>query len=426
MQAVCSNIALVKNIYNCLRLIIFLGFFSLFIFGCGEQILEDSDLNRMLGTEIYPEKQTNPKEINLYVDLSFSMQNYLSRFLRSSSDYFLYEEYIRGLFSNRQDAKINIYGFGDEIYPLGSNDEAVQSLINQNTYDKKVTRINKVFDKIQNDTSLSLNIVLTDALHEESGESQNSLSFLMSPYIKSQVAKRKLFSLFAKKLGYYGDITRKVYNSPLYLFVFGEYSYNHYLTSNLAVINDDYFIIAPEYKYTSKISLSSNTSLLMQKSNYITIETEDYSIPVNLKIYFERDISNNIIRNKILEDKYDIMIFEKLIRFDEQREMYVCDTLWTKSSINDPQCILVNKFNNDTTKQTFTVEFNKSLKEQNNYKIYKIAVISHGYKSIIAKYNTDSQENIEKTYRFNDFFNNLQNHLNENPVPLFTYFLVIK
>jgi len=72
------------------------------------------------------------------------------------------------------------------------------------------------------------------------------------------------------------------------------------------------------------------------------------------------------------------------------------------------------------------LEFNKSFKEQSNFKIYRIAVLSKIHKNLIDKYNTDNPDNIQKTYRFNDFFVNLQNHLNENPVPLFTYFIVIK
>jgi len=409
-----------------MKQLVLLAIFTALFYGCGREPIEEINLEQILGSDIIAAKQINPKEINLYVDLSSSMKNYLNQSLITGSDYYLYENYIRNIFSQRQDAKINIYGFGDDIYFLGSNDDAIQSLINQNTYDKSMTKINQVFDKIQKDTSQTLNFVLSDALYEEDGVQGNTLGFLMSPYIKSQVSKKKLFGLFAKNLGYYGIQNKKVFNSPLYLFVFGEYSHNTFLTSNYSGVNDDFFIIAPNFKYSSKISLSPNINLLMQKSKYVLAEVDDYTSPVNIKISFEREIGDNLLKSNILNDKYEFVIFEKLIHYDEQKATYVGDTEWSRSPLNDPQCSLLNKYNNDTTKQILTLEFNKSFKEQSNFKIYRIAVLSKIHKNLIDKYNTDNPDNIQKTYRFNDFFVNLQNHLNENPVPLFTYFIVIK
>lgn len=338
------------------------------ISGCGPEPLTSEDIKTILSKEIIIDKQINPTEINLYVDLSSSMQNYLNPALSERSDILLYENYIRNIFASRQNAKINIYGFGDSISFLGSNNNVIQSLLNKDIYNDGMSRINLGFDKIIKDTTKSLNFVLSDAIYEDAGASGNTFGFLISPFIKEQVTRNKLFGVLVNKIGYYGLESKKVYKTPIYLFIFGQNSHNMFIENNYLAICDDYFLISPNNRYNVSMNSSQNTDLIFQEPLFTGVEIQDFSQAVNLTLNFERDLANQKIKNNSINGNYSVIVFEKNVTFNDNTGTYQSDSVWKRSPLNNPQCKLaVNR--KDAERERVTLDFAQIFSEQNSYKL---------------------------------------------------------
>lgn len=393
--------------------------------GCEPSPPTSEDLRTLLSKELLFEKQSNPSQINLYIDLSSSMRNYLSSSLSETGNYLLYENYIRKIFANRQNAEINLYGFGDSLKFIGSDNNSIKSIIDAQLYNNSLSRINLCFDKILKDTNKSLNFVLSDAIYENEGESGNTFGFLISPYIKEQVSKNKLFGVQVNNIGYWGGKTGKIFNTPLYLFTFGENTHNTFIENNYLPFCDDYILMTSNFRYNANINLSQNANLIFQDQYIIGVEIEDFSQPINMKVLFDREFVNYKSKEKYQQLNYSLVIFDKNLYYDSNTENYICDSTWERSPSDNPICqIEIDR--KDTLREKVKVDFVKTGTQQNNYKIYKIMIVTDELKQFVDKYNTNSENEIEKTYRLNDFFNNLKSYLTEKPTPLYTFYLVIK
>jgi len=411
--------------YSKLLLLLTILFTNLLLESCGPDQIEKSNIESILAQSdsIYfsETKQQSPKIINLYIDLSASITYYLYKDVKQSKDNKLFEDFLREIFNSKQNAQINVYGFGDSLFYIGNNNEIIGNLLNKEIYTHKTSNINLAFDKIKNDTTGSLNFIITDAMYENTSGNSNDELFLIGEDILKLANNNKLIGLFANHFSYYHKSSKKYYNVPLYLFVFGERSYYNYLVNNFLQSSDDIYINSPIDKINSSLVLSDNLELVIPERKFSLINVGDYSKPGEIDINFERELKDKNFLKLTDEDNLRISLMEKTIS-----EMGESVNDWKISSISDPKIVLTSKLNNDSTKQIINVKFNKNITENNSYTLYKLVIWNDIPGWIEDNYSSTNSYETEKTYRFKDLFNSLQNKLKDSPVPLFTYYLIIK
>lgn len=391
--------------------------------GCSDcETLGNETIDRLMKNEpaMKDVKQQNPQNINLYVDVSSSMQNYLDPVSASGSGK-LYENFIRSLFAAKQDASFNLYGFGDSLHYLGDKSNAVASLLDKKTYGKSSSRINLAFDKIKADTTNSLNIVLSDAIYEDKNQTGNELGFLIGPYFKDQMNKEKLFALIAGKYSYFSTVLKKLFDTPLYMFVFGSASHTSFVYNNLVPIGENSFVLSPSNEMRPGVTISQNADLNISSDKYKGVEVNDNSTPVQFDVKLERNLPNHKTLESAAGEKYKMNIYMTSFRcvngnrvMDEWKE------------VQDLKTEVLNKFTQDSSKQIFSFKFSRSFPESEIAYVYKFVISQEIPTWIIDKYSSTRPEEMEKTYRFTDFFTTLQNHLKEKPVSLYTYYLIVE
>lgn len=403
---------------------LFIIFISSFFLSCGNDSIENNNVELILSSDTlnYKEyKQEIPSDINLYIDVSSSMKNYLGQKLTNEKNLVLFENFIRNVFNYKQSAVINLYGFGDSVYFIGKNREFIPDLLEFSTYKEKSSRIDLVLEKIKADSSAAINFVISDAIYENGANNNNDDIFILSDYLTKYIASNNLVGLIANKFGYFSTTLNKVSSVPLYMFVFGRYNYLNYLVKNYLKTGQDVFLISPENNFKTSYSLSDNLEVISPSGKYSVLEVNNYDKPVVIDLNFDREIIHKDLMKLIAGDNYNINVYEKNLN-----DKFEADKEWKSSSINDPKITMLSKFGKDSTKQTFTLKFEKNIKEKDTYTIYKIALSSNLPKWIQDKYSSNDPGELEKTYRFSDLFSNLQNRLSSNPVPLFTYYIIIK
>ena len=390
--------------------------FATFFYGCGREQITSEKVNSILKISEQPEK--NPVSVNIYVDISSSMKEFLDV---KSDKYLIYDNFIRDLYNNLQNANISLYGFGDTLEYLGNGRDKINEILQKSFYDRSLSKIHLVFDNILKDTSNSFNIVISDALYEneKSKEFSNMLGFMMSPYLKDQVAKDKLFGILANKFAF----KNSKLNAPLYLFIFGEKYHRGFLENNLLKLAERSYIVSSNNDFNVNLSLSENTGIVFQNKKLSCLEINNYGMPSNIKLIFERFTKNQFNRNNISNEKYRILITEKKIIEDENGN-FIPDSNWKRTE--DVKYDFTVKFNKDSTKQIVDMNLQKSFSESRNYTVYKITIYPKQPEWIIDEYSSENPNEIDKTYKLKDFFTNLENYLEENPCGVFSYYIIIK
>ncbi|MBK7446128.1 MAG: hypothetical protein IPJ45_08910 [Ignavibacteria bacterium] len=410
-----------KSIYKFFSIYLVLNF--VIIYSCGKEPIEKPTIEKILlnsdSINYVNIKPENPSEINLYIDLSTSMTKYL--YNSNDVNQKVFEDFIRDIFSSKQKTNINVYGFGDSLFLIGSEKEIIGELLKKSTYNQSSSKINLAFERIKKDTSGSLNFIISDAIYESgSGDSNNEL-FIVGENLEEFVSKYKLFGLFANKFNYYSTVLKKYYNVPLYLFAFGERKHFNYLMNNFINFSDNILIVSPIDKIKSSLVLSDNLGLAIQDEKFSSINVLSNSQTSIIEINFEREILNKNLLKLIENENLKVYVTEKKINdnYEEEKE-------WRNSSLGDPKIDISSKFNQDSSKQFINLKFEKNFSENEYYSIYKMSVSEDLPNWIENKYSSSKEEEVEKTYRFKDLFSGLQNHLKNNPVPLYTYYLIIK
>ncbi|RPI17284.1 MAG: hypothetical protein EHM58_09845 [Ignavibacteriae bacterium] len=365
-------------------------------------------------------KQENPQNINLYVDISASIQNYLDPSAGTSGGK-LYENFIRSLFGAKQNATINLWGFGDSLIYLGDQNNAVASLLDRKTYSKSSSRINLAFDKIAADTTNSLNVVLSDAIYEENKGVGNAFGFLIGPYFKKELDKNNMFALIAGRYSYYSTVLKKVFQTPLYLFVFGNQSYHSYVNNNLVPLGENAFVLSPNYDTRASINISPNADIIISSDNYKGVEVNDYSMPVQFDVKLERGLPNGKMLENAENEKYKMNVY-----FTNFRCLNDMQTMDEWREVTDLKTDLATRYSQDSSRQILNFKFSRSFPQAEFASVYKFVISKELPSWILEKYSSGTPEEMEKTYRFQDFFTTLQNHLKEKPVPLFTYYIIVK
>lgn len=364
-------------------------------------------------------KQENPKSINLFVDISSSMKNYLDPAVSNSGK--LYENFIRSLFGAKQGASFNLWGFGDSLVYLGDQNTAVASLLNKNIYSKTSSKINLAFDKISVDTTNSLNIILSDAIYEENQGVGNAFGFLIGPYFKKELDKKNMFALVAGRYAYFSTVLNKVFETPLYLFVFGNPAFHSYVNNNIVPLGENSYVLSLNYDTRASVNISPNADIIISSDNYKGVEINDYSMPVQFDVKLERGLPNRKMLENTEYEKYKMSVYSSTFKclngvqaMDEWRE------------VTDLKPELVTRYSTDSSRQILNYKFSRSFPQSEQASVYKFVISKEIPSWILDKYSSNSPEEMEKTYRFQDFFTTLQNHLKERPVPLFTYYIIVK
>lgn len=396
---------------------------AIIVSGCSDcETLSNETIDRLMKNEpaMKDVKQQNPKNINLYVDVSSSMQNYLDPAAVSGSGK-LYENFIRSIFAAKQDASFNLYGFGDSLQHLGDQSNAVASLLDRKTYSKNSSRINLAYDKIKADTTNSLNIVLSDAIYEENNKIGNEFGFLIGPYFKDQLNKEKMFALIAGKYSYYSTILKKLFDTPLYMFVFGSAAHTSFVYNNLVPIGENSFVLSSANEMRPGVNISQNADLNISSEKYKGVEVNDNSAPVQFDVKLERNLPNHKTLEGAASEIYKMNIY--MTSFRCVNGSRIMDE-W--KDVQDLKTEVQNKFTQDSTKQIFNFKFSRSFPESEIAYVYKFVISQEIPSWIIDKYSSNKPEEMEKTYRFIDFFTTLQNHLKEKPVSLYTYYIIVE
>lgn len=395
-----------------------------FVFtGCSDcEDLGNESIDRNMKNEpaFHSIKQENPKNINLYVDISSSMKNYLDPAVTASGKK-LYENFIRNLFGAKQDATFNLWGFGENPVYLGDQNTAVTSLLNRNIYNKEESRINLVFDKILADTTNSLNIVLSDAIYEENQGVGNAFGFLIGPYFKKELDKNNIFALVAGRYAYFSTILKKIFETPLYLFIFGKPSYHSFVNNNIVPLGENAFVLSPNYDTRASVNISANADIIISSDNYKGVEINDYSMPVQFDVKLERGLPNKAMLSNAENEKYKINVYSSAFRC-----LNGMQAMEDWREVTDLKTDMLIKYNPDSSRQILNFKFSRSFPQSNTASVYKFVISKEIPSWILDKYSSGSPDEMEKTYRFQDFFTTLQNHLKERPVPLFTYYLIVK
>jgi hypothetical protein len=394
-----------------------------FITGCSDcEDLSNESIDRNFKNEpaFQSPKQENPQNINLFIDLSSSMQNYLDPAVGTTGNK-LYENFIRNIFSAKQNASFNLWGFGDSLVYIGDQSTAVASLLDRKVYNKSSSRINLAFDKISEDTTNSLNIVLSDAIYEENKSAGNIFGFLIGPYFKKELDKNNLFALIAGKYSYHSTVLKKLFETPLYLFIFGSNTYHNYINNNLVPLGENALVLSPNFDTRASVNISANADIIISSENYKGVEINDNSMPVEFDIRLERGLPNKMMLMNSENEIYKMNVYFNTFRC--MNGMQIIDD-WRE--VTDLKTNLATKYNPDSTRQILNFKFARSFPQDGNVSVYKFVISKEIPSWIIEKYSSNRPEEMEKTYRFQDFFTTLQNHLKERPVPLFTYYVFVQ
>lgn len=401
----------------------FFALFSIYLYGCSDCTIDDSNIESLiLKDSTYKEVvQTNPETINLYIDISGSMKNYITPSLLNSN-FKLYENIIRGFYNNKLNATLILLGWGDSVYYLGKENEVIIKALDNKTYNKPLSKIDLVFNNIKNDTSTNtLNIIISDAIYE--AEFGDNYGFLLGPNITNVVSNNKLFGLSSTSIGYYDNSSRKAFESPIHVFIAGNYNHSAFLKNNYFPLNDNNYIISPFANVKTKVNTSENGEIFLQNKNSLGVQLEDNSAPLDMKITIEQSIENASVLNAIKSQNLSTNIFETNLYCNEDGTVNE-NVTWKKSDITNT--IVETHFNTDTTSEIIDIKFKSGHINESQIKLYRIDVVGSFPEWINQKYSTSTRNDINRTYRFNDLFDNLRNYLKENPFPLFSYYIIVK
>jgi hypothetical protein len=186
-------------------------------------------------------------------------------------------------------------------------------------------------------------------------------------------------------------------------------------------IGENSFVLSSANEMRPSVTISQNADLNISSDKYKGVEVNDNSTPVQFDVKLERNLPNHKTLESTAGEKYKMSIYMTSFRcmsgnriMDEWKE------------VPDLKTELINKFTQDSSKQVFSFKFSRSFPESEIAYVYKFVISQEIPSWVIEKYSSNRQEEMEKTYRFIDFFTTLQNHLKEKPVPLYTYYLIVE
>jgi len=204
-------------------------------------------------------KQKSPETINIFVDISYSNAGFISS---DNSDFL---NCIRSLCAILDtNLTIKFFSFGSEIKLLGSRNPGKEKSVrisklldfleDENNYKDSETRFDYLFRLLEKNKNLNeLNLVFTDGIHSEKGNTENVFVELTN-YIRKFVKENNLFGILGRKGQYNGIYYTESscpnipeYNGlrPFYCFIFGSRTHIDFLKTHFMQYWQKHFLLYP-------------------------------------------------------------------------------------------------------------------------------------------------------------------------------------